>query len=110
VSVPTDREFGPYRVSTRKYEYSLDDDDEREIVAFHWHPREQGFDDPHIHISPGAGTLLEVFHRAYIPTGRVTFEDFIGFLIRDFAIKARNTAYKRLLEASKARFVTAKSW
>jgi hypothetical protein len=110
IHMPGDRQLGPYKIRTRKYEYSLDDDDEREIVAFHWHPREQGFDEPHLHVSAGAGALLENFHRAYLPTGRITFEDFVRFTIRDFSVTALNTGYRKLLDASKAGFNTAKSW
>jgi hypothetical protein len=91
-----------YTVATRKYAYTLDDDGGKEILAFHWHSREQGFDLPHLHVSAGAGQLVDVFHRAHIPTGRVALSDFVAFLIRDFDVTARDPSYRRVLQRSMA--------
>ena len=102
---------GPWKVSTLKYEYSICHDDGREILAYHWHPGEQAHDQPHIHICSGAGTLIPQVQSAYLPTGRIAVEAFVLMAIREFGVQhRRGEDYKRVLDASLAKFEAHKSW
>ncbi|MCK9517416.1 MAG: hypothetical protein M0R74_00090 [Dehalococcoidia bacterium] len=100
---------GTLESSTTKYEYSLSHEDESEILSFHYHPGEQAFNEPHLHLRSGAGQLGPELQRAHIPTARLAVEDFIQFLIREYKVEAAQD-YRRNLEQSKGRFVKYKRW
>lgn len=88
---------GTWHVGTRGYTYAVMEDTEsqRELVAFHWHPGEQAFNEPHLHIPDHPNTRLE---HAHIPTGWVQVEAFVSMLIREFRVKAQRTGYRAILE------------
>lgn len=100
---------GPWRASTRAYTYAVmeDNDTQREIVAYHWHPGEQGFGEPHLHIPDHPNTYME---HAHIPSGRVSLEAFVWFLIREFKVKAHLSGYRGILEQSETQFRRFRSW
>jgi hypothetical protein len=102
-----ERDRGPWRANTRSYMYTVANDDGAEILGYHWHPGEQGFNEPHIHV---AGHPHASLQHAHLPTGRVTVEAFILLLIREFNVRAQNTGYKKVLEASESRFQKFKDW
>lgn len=102
-----DEERGPWRATTQKYDYSLEAEDGAELVAYHWHPAEQGFDEPHLHVGDANGPVQR---RMHLPTARVPVEDFIRLLIREFDIAAADQNYRRILEGSKERFLRFKGW
>jgi hypothetical protein len=79
----------------------MSDEAGQEIVAFHWHPWEQTYADPHVHLSYAAGALREELQRAHIPTGYISLNSFILFAIRDFGIETQRKDYRRILEASR---------
>lgn len=69
----------------------------REILAFHRHAGR--FPNGHYHIGPGAGALLEPFHRAHIPAPSVTLELFIEMLVLDFGTRPLRPDWQALLTA-----------
>jgi hypothetical protein len=79
------------------YRYQLQAGDAHEILAFHWHPQGQKSNSPHLHISSGAGSLIPELQRAHIPTGEVSLEDVLAFVIRDFNVRPHRTDYARVL-------------
>jgi hypothetical protein len=85
-----------WQVVLSQYQYSLADDEGREIVAYHWHPP-LGIDGPHLHLSAAAGSLRPELQTAHLPTGYVPFADIVLMLIRDFNVKARQD-YRSVLE------------
>lgn len=98
---------GPWKATTRQYEYSISDAESRELLAYHWHPGEQGFDEPHLHVP--SHTVADL-HKAHLPTGRVSLEAFIVMAIREFSVHAQNEGYKKLLDHSEGRFLRFKRW
>lgn len=68
------------------YNHTLYGDDEREIVAYHWHP--QGPSDvviPHLHL--GAGALRLDLTKAHLPTGPVPLPAVLRLAIRDLGVR-----------------------
>lgn len=104
-----DPERGPWRATTKGYMYSVMEDTEaqREIVGFHWHPGEQGFNEAHMHIPDHPSSQMQ---HAHIPSGRVSIESFVSFLIREFKVKAHQTGYRGILEHSEGRFRRFRNW
>jgi hypothetical protein len=106
---------GQYKVRTTGYCYSLlakCGPEIREVLEFHWHPKTtKNLRWPHLHI---IGTLDcgEEIHRAHFPTARLSLEDFIKVLIRDFDVKSRLPYYewREILTRNKKAFVENASW
>lgn len=77
-----------WRVITTGYFYALDDAEQREIIAFHWHPDQQSdVVDPHLHLGPGARIGYDRLHRAHIPTGLITIQDVLKLAITDLGVE-----------------------
>jgi hypothetical protein len=101
-----------WRVTTLSYQYRLLDSQQNEILAYHWDrfPR-YGPRHPHIHVTAASQiypsstvqrTLrLEGLH---IPTGRVSLESIVWFLIRDLGIEDRVPRWIQRLRSSMAIF------
>jgi hypothetical protein len=81
------------------YGYSVIDTGGRELLAFHWHPDGQSpIVEPHLHIHGAvAGIALD---SAHVPTGLVSLQSFLRFLIRDFAVVPLRPDWPTLLEES----------
>jgi hypothetical protein len=79
------------------------------IVEFHWHPSKE-VKWPHVHVTGNSpeGAL----ERKHFPTARISLEDFLRFLIRDYDIKALPpyATWKEILTRNKREFVTNASW
>lgn len=87
--VETPGERGPWKVRTAGYYYSLDDADDHEIIAYHWHPEgESPVTFPHLHIGAGAGCQRSEMQWAHCPTGRIAVEEFLRFAIECFQVEA----------------------
>jgi hypothetical protein len=90
-----DEQNGPYRCSTLSYIYDIvrecpTDPAGEELLAFHWHPdNPQTTDEPHLHLRGGLGRLSSGFTKLHIPTGRVTLEDMMIFLVSELGAEPR---------------------
>lgn len=78
-------DYGPFRVSTTGYSYSmLAGPEQVEVWAMHWHAT--GVSDetkPHMHFGvPMLDNAAPVSKRDHMPTGRMTFEDAIRWLVK----------------------------
>src|SRR5205085_1644240 len=63
---------GLWEARTAAYEYRLSDQDDREIVAYHWHPEGQSHvQAPHLHLGPAAEIGRPALLAAHLPTGFV---------------------------------------
>jgi hypothetical protein len=92
---------GPYRVTTTAYYYSLFDSDEREIIAYHWHPHgDIAF--PHLHICAGARIGRADLRDAHIPTGRIALEDLLRMAITEFGVVPRRDDWREALAQTQA--------
>ena len=80
------------------YEYSIMDADQREILAYHWHPTgRSSFISQHIHIGHGAFLTREELHTAHLPTGYVSLSDIIRLLIGDLRVTPRRSDWQSIL-------------
>ena len=80
---------GTWTVRTFAYVFRLGDAEDREILAFHWHPGGEGFAAPHLHIGHAAAERIRPeLQKAHIPTGIIVVEDFILLAVREFEIPA----------------------
>jgi hypothetical protein len=82
-------QYGPYRVTATRYDYSLTVDAD-ELWALHWHP--DGVSDvtyPHQHLGTRLlGPSSPVSSKAHLPTGRMTFESAVRWVIESGASPA----------------------
>jgi hypothetical protein len=77
-----------WKCSTLAYSYSLAEDAQlaEECIAWHWHPGTSG--EPHLHVRtehPALGRLA----RLHLPTGHVSFESVVRFLIDDLGVECQ---------------------
>ena len=104
--VPVDESRHSWQVVATSYFYALDDADQREIIAFHWHPdRRSDVTEPHLHLGPGARIGYDRLHRAHIPTGHVTIQDVLHLAVSDLGVEPivdRETALQTLASTRRA--------
>jgi hypothetical protein len=107
--VETEGERGFWRVSTAGWIYELADSDDNLIVAFHWHPGGHGrMTWPHIH---AYGTHeSEELHKLHPPTGRVSIESVVRFLIEDLGVIPRRASWRAILERNEHLFRERRTW
>jgi len=109
-----------YRVQTLSYTYAFTvkkDNKEVELLNFAWQ-REPDPSNlyPRAHLHVGTGLLAKPtpirtgnFHKAHIPTGRLSFEAIVRFAIREFDVKEQRDDWEPLLDASEAKFEAHKT-
>lgn len=105
-------EGGPWRCTTRGYMYSVDGQDGRELIAYHWHPvGASHFKAPHLHIGTPALAPSGVFTAgSHFPTGRLSLERFIRFVITDLRVPPHRTSWDKDLQLSEGVFEVYRSW
>lgn len=96
-----------YRVQATSYHYRLIDAQEREVLAYHWHP--VGLSPityPHVHLSgrlspldAGPGAEPVALGGMHLPTGPVTLADVVRLLITEFGIAPRRADWDAVLAA-----------
>lgn len=92
---------GSWWARTTTYAYAFVEESGAEILAFHWHPGTESFDDPHVHMSAGAGRLRQELQHAHIPTRLLTLAEVIEFAIRDLKVAPIRDDYRRVLELAR---------
>lgn len=103
-----------FKATTTSYSYELSvkKDGRLEIItAFHWHPSKTAkLRWPHVHVR--GNTAEGDLSRKHFPTARISIEDFLRFLIRDFGVRPRleYDVWKEILTRNKREFVTHASW
>ncbi|WP_127501656.1 hypothetical protein [Actinoplanes solisilvae] len=112
VHLPTDRDRGPYKVSTRGYMHSVQTLDEAEVIAFHWHPGGKShFTDPHMHLGSTqlnpAGVLSKKHH---IPTARMSVEGVLRFSIEQLKVEPLRDNWSSVLSDSEDLFRMWATW
>jgi hypothetical protein len=93
-----------WHVSTSQYEYYIQDDDERELIAWHWHP-ESTITYPHLHVPAGP-----IHHKTHVPTGRVSIEAVIRLLITEYGVPPIRDDWAAVLEDAEANFIRHRRW
>jgi hypothetical protein len=77
---------------TVSYAYQLHHHDEREILAYHWHPDGRShLTTPHLHMGAGAGSLIPELTTAHLPTGKVAPTAILALAIEQFGVRARRS-------------------
>ena len=103
--------MGPWKCSTTRYQYALDDADDHEIVAYHWHPAgESDVTRPHVHLGIGAKIKHLGLLRAHLPTNRIAAEDFLLLAIRDLGVEPLRDDWREVLEETRDRFEQWQTW
>ena len=105
--------LGLWKVTTRSYLYSVEDEAGQEIIAFHWHPDsgDSPIHFPHMHICHGAGVSIRPEVRnIHFRTDRIAFEDFALILIDDFHVVPDRDDARAVLEANLGKFKAHRSW
>jgi len=103
---------GPWKVSTRGYQYHLVTADHTEVLLWHWHPVGfSSYDQPHMHagravLDPG-GVLTR---KAHLPTGRVAIEEMLLLLISDFQVVPRRSDFSEVLLDNLQAFKRYRTW
>jgi hypothetical protein len=92
---------GLWDATTAAYEYRLSDLDDREIVAYHWHPEGQSHvQTPHLHLGPGAEIGRRALLMAHLPTGPVHLAAVLRLAIKGFAAEPARRDWDRVLDAA----------
>jgi hypothetical protein len=105
-----DPDRGPWKVSTRKYMYHVVTDDHMEVILFHWHP---GSEVPYPHMHLGSSQLRAnavVGSADHIPTGRVSFESVLGYMIQHQGVVPRRGDYLAVLAENNDNFTKWRTW
>lgn len=91
----------PWQVLIVAYQYTLLDQDQREILAFHLHPEGQShIVTPHLHLGAGAGQLRADLGAAHIPTGPVTVAAIARLAIDGFSARPQRADWDGVLRRS----------
>lgn len=117
---------GHWKVRTAAYYYEFEDIDERELIAFHWHPETvPSVPYPHLHINRGVvamdmlistgvssqhNPLRPEIAAAHIPTSRIALEQVIELAIRQFDVPPLRADWQSVLGANLRLFDRARSW
>jgi hypothetical protein len=96
---------GGFEARVTAYRYRVLDSDEREILAYHWHPT--GISPiafPHLHLSGrlrpldfGSNTDPIALGEMHLPTGYVALEDIVRLLITEFDVQPRRDDWETIL-------------
>jgi len=98
----------PWRTSTTEWIYDIADQNDALIVAFHRHPGAGRIGWPHAH-AHGAHELASL-HKLHIPTGRLSLEAVVRFLIEDLDVVPRRTNWREILDRHEEAFRVRRTW
>ena len=102
---------GPWKVSVAGYLYGLQDSEESEIIAYHWHPAARSsVTAPHAHLGPGAQARRTDLARAHLPTGRIAIEDVIRLSIVSFGVYPLREDWSEVLDRTQEAFEEWRTW
>ena len=89
-------------VEVAAYEYRLSDRDDREIMAYHWHPEGSSHvRTPHLHLGPGADVGLRALTTAHLPTGPIHLADVIDLAIESLGALPLRNDWRQVLDAAR---------
>lgn len=101
---------GPWKVTVDGYEYGLDDDQGREVIAYHWHPGHGWANFPHMHIEAGCDIGRKELIGIHLPTERIAFEDIVWVALHELAVEPWRSDWEEVLGASRALFRRYQTW
>lgn len=92
-----------YLVITDGYSYVIRDREQREILAFHWHPGQRSaVNAPHLHVGSAildsqSGDLGKAFSRFHIPTGHISIAQVVRLLATEFNVVPNRQDWEAIL-------------
>ena len=102
---------GEWKVHTEAYAYSAGfqwrDDPEIRFLEWHWHPPR--VPQPHIHMVVSHSTLTSI-NKLHVPTGRVSFESVLRFIISELRVKPIRRDWDTRLTKGEALYKSYRSW
>jgi hypothetical protein len=108
---------GEWKARTLAYIYSIQVSEpengtrEQEVIAWHWHPlTTPDRPAPHMHVRSELPVLGVTLAKLHIPSGRVSFEEVIRFLIEDFQVEAARDGWRTIIGDSEQRFKDFRTW
>lgn len=116
--VEDERYDGEWKVQTLSYIYGvkvaprrLRDGESPDVIMWHWHPyRSPEHPEPHVH-PPTSHRLFGLnLPDLHVPTGRVSFEDVIRFLISDVRVVPLDDEWPAILGETERRFRQYRTW
>lgn len=103
-----------FKVKTESYTYEIEDETSgHELFAFHWEPNAPNSKIlfPHMHIGfVLKDEKLRLDNKAHIPTGRVSVEDVVVFLISELHVIPLNPEWEKIIREKRHAFMNHKSW
>jgi hypothetical protein len=107
--VPDDRYQGEWKVRTDGYAYrvGLSADPSDYLVAWHWHPDSRP--DPHLHVGL-THPQVAGFRGMHVPTGRVSFEEVLRFLVIELKLRPLRRDWEAVLSETEGRFRAFRTW
>lgn len=108
--VEAEGDAGPWKVRSAAYIYAVDDREGNELLSYHWHPLTTP-DVPfaHLHFRRPAEPYQQLLH-AHFPTGRVSMERLIRFLIHELQVEPRRDDWPKVIERTNAQFEEWRTW
>lgn len=105
---------GPYRVHTVEYWYQIDCPKDTEIFTYHWKPESTTTPlerEPHIHLGSSVVAndvvlMRKQFSKLHIPTGRVSIESVVRFLIGEIKVQPIVNEWETVLDEGQQLFDT----
>lgn len=103
--------YGPFRITTRAYDYSIQTQDKMLVIAYHWHPvGTSHVTTPHFHIGSAQLSADSVLsEKDHYPTGRITFESVIGAAVQAGA-KPNYEDWREILDMCEGPHLKYRSW
>jgi hypothetical protein len=99
-----------WHVSSRNYFYQVHDQPGLELIAFHWHPGRPGQPAfPHLHIAGSDGSVA-IGRTNHVPTGRVSLESVVRFLITELDVRPLRVDWERVLDEGERTFMSRRTW
>lgn len=100
---------GPYKVTTTAYQYLLEDEEEKEIVAYQWHP-DSTIKVPHLHIGLSAKIAGKTANKVHLPTGRIALEQVLRLAVEELGAKPLKGEWKSILSQTQKLFEKWRMW
>jgi hypothetical protein len=97
-------------VHSSGYFYQVREQTGQKVIAFHWHPGRRGQPDfPHLHVTSHVGGV-HISAKSHVPTGRVSLESVVRFLIEELHVRPLRRDWEQVLEEGERHFHDRRSW
>jgi hypothetical protein len=98
-----------WKVSTVAYMYGVQDENQEELLGYHWHPRSTPeYAHPHLHLYEGSGA--EVFSKRHLPTRRISLEELLRFLVVEMKVTPLKDDWEKILGETQRAHERFRTW